>query len=117
MVPQSSFLAGALRRRARPLRIAVASKLPPSPLTRLHPENRAAFEETVELLRWLGHEVSEREIDHGPLSPPLEFTALYLRSLHEEAAALASPRAPGTANPRARPPRGHAARRRWSTGR
>jgi amidase len=75
----------------RPLRIAVSSKLPPSPLTKLHPENRAALEETVTLLRGLGHEVDERELNHGPLAPPPEFTAIYLRSLHEESATFAHP--------------------------
>jgi amidase len=75
----------------RPLRIAVSSKLPPSPLTKLHPENRAALEETVALLRDLGHEVNERELTHGPLAPPPEFTAIYLRSIHEEAATFAHP--------------------------
>jgi amidase len=76
---------------ARPLRIAVSSKLPPSPLNRLHPENRAALEETVALLRSLGHEVNEHELDHGPLAPSPEFTAIYLRSIHEEAATFAHP--------------------------
>ena len=33
------------------LRIAVSSRLPPSPLTRLAPDNRAALEETARLLR------------------------------------------------------------------
>jgi amidase len=75
----------------RPLRIAVSSKLPPSPLTKLHPENRAALDETVALLRSLGHEVNECEIDHGPLAPSIEFTTIYLRSLHEEAATFAHP--------------------------
>ena len=75
----------------RPLRVAVASALPPSPLTRLHPDNRAALEETAELLRGLGHEVSEYELDHGRLAPPPEFTVLYLQSIHEEAAGLAHP--------------------------
>lgn len=75
----------------RALRIAVSSKLPPSPLTKLHPENRAALDETVALLRSLGHEVNEREVDHGPLAPSGEFTAIYLRSLHEEAATFAHP--------------------------
>lgn len=103
-VPPSSFL-GALGQAGsgtpggsanggpamRPLRIAVASKLPPSPLTRLHPDNRAALGETVELLRGLGHEVNEREIDYGPLAPAPEFTALYLRGLRDEAEALAYP--------------------------
>lgn len=76
---------------ARRLRIAVSTGLPPSPLARLAPDNRAAVQETAELLRGLGHEVHECEIDHGPLAPPLEFTALYLRSLHEEAATFARP--------------------------
>ncbi len=75
----------------RPLRIAVSSRLPPSPLARLHPENRAALEETAELLRGLGHEVDACEVDQGPLAPGPEFTAIYLRSLHEEVAALAHP--------------------------
>jgi len=74
-----------------PLRIALASKLPPSPLTKLHPDNRAALDETAALLRRLGHEVEEREIDYGPLVPPPEFTAIYLSSIHEEAATFAHP--------------------------
>jgi len=76
----------------RKLRIAVSSKLPPSPLTKLHADNRAALDETAELLRGLGHEVEECEVEHGPLAPPLEFTAIYLRSVHEEAATFARPR-------------------------
>jgi amidase len=75
----------------RVLRIALASKLPPSPLTRLHAENRAALMETAELLRGLGHEVEVCEVDHGPSTPAPEFTVLYLRSLHEEVATFAHP--------------------------
>jgi amidase len=104
VVPPSSFL-GALEQTgaqttggsasssggARTLRIAVSSRLPPSPLTKLHRENREALEETVALLRRLGHEVSEREVDHGPMAPAPEFTAIYLRSIHEEAATFAHP--------------------------
>jgi len=76
---------------SRPLRIAVSSKLPPSPLARLHPENSAALGETVELLRGLGHEVDTCEVDQGPLAPGPEFMAVYLRSLHEDVIALAHP--------------------------
>jgi amidase len=76
---------------ARALKIAVASELPPSPLTRLAPENEAALSETVALLQSLGHEVERREIDFGPLAPAPEFTARYLRSLYEEAGTLAYP--------------------------
>ena len=43
------------------------------------------------LLRELGHEVNECELDHGPLAPSPEFTAIYLRSIHEEAATFAHP--------------------------
>jgi amidase len=75
----------------RPLRIAVSTKLPPSPLARLHPDNAAAVRETAELLRSLGHEVREHEVDHGPLAPAPEFTVRYLRGLHDEAALLAHP--------------------------
>jgi len=76
---------------ARPLRIAVSTKLPPSPLTRLRPENRVAVEETVQLLRSLGHEVREVEVDYGPSAPPPEFTVRLLRSLHDKAAGMAHP--------------------------
>jgi amidase len=76
---------------ARVLRIAVSSKLPPNPLAKLQPDNRAALEETVDLLRGLGHEVQECELDHSPSAPPPEFTTIYLRSLHEEAATFARP--------------------------
>jgi amidase len=75
----------------RRLKIAISSKLPPSPLTKLHPENRAALDETVALLRGLGHEVNEREVDHGPTAPAAEFTVLYLKSLQEESATFAHP--------------------------
>jgi amidase len=75
----------------RPLRVALASRLPPSPLTRLHPENHAALEETAELLRGLGHEVGEYELDFGRLAPPPEFTVIYLQSIREEVAGLAHP--------------------------
>ena len=88
-VPPSSFMEALGQ--ARPLKIAVSTKLPPSPLTKLHPENKRALDETVALLRKLGHEVNEQELDHGPLAPSPEFTAIYLRSIHEEAATFAHP--------------------------
>jgi amidase len=95
-VPRSSFLeavgpSASSAPGARPLRIAVASRLPPSPLSRLHEDNRAALAETVVLLRRLGHEVNERELHYGPLMPPAEFTVRFLRSRHEDASALAHP--------------------------
>jgi amidase len=82
--PERPFLQAAREMPGR-LRIAVSTNLPPSPLTKLHPDHRAAVEETAELLRSLGHEVHEREIDHGPLAPPLAFVPRYLRGIHDEA--------------------------------
>ena len=95
-VPHSSLLEAVGPRASssparRALRIALASRLPPSPLSRLHEDNRAALAETATLLRGLGHEVNERELDYGPLMPPPEFTVRFLRSRHEDAAALAHP--------------------------
>jgi amidase len=74
-----------------PLRIALSTNLPPSPLTRLHPDNAAAVRDTAELLRSLGHTVTEVQVDHGPLAPAPEFVVRYLRGMHDEAAALAHP--------------------------
>jgi amidase len=74
-----------------PLRIALSTNLPPSPLTRLHRDNAAAVRETAELLRSLGHTVTEVQVDHGPLAPAPEFVVRYLRGMHDEAAALAHP--------------------------
>jgi amidase len=88
-VPPSSFLEALGQ--ARPLKIALATKLPPSPLTKLHAENRVALEETAELLRSLGHEVNERVVDHGPLATSPEFTAIYLWSINEEAQTFPHP--------------------------
>ena len=75
----------------RQLRVALVSNLPPSPLSALHDDNRAALDEVVELLRGLGHEVHEHEIDHGPIAPAPEFTALYLNGLSEESHSLQDP--------------------------
>ena len=113
-VPPSSFLEALGQ--ARPLKIAVATKLPPSPLTKLHAENRAALEETVALLRDLGHEVNEREVDHGPLATSPEFTAIYLRSIHEEAATFAHPERLERRIRALVPPRGDAAEGRARLG-
>jgi amidase len=60
-------------------------------LTQLDAENRAALEETAQVLERLGHAVSEREVDYGPLAPPAEFTVRYLRGLYEAAARVPHP--------------------------
>lgn len=88
--PERPYLEAVREAPAR-LRIAVSTRLPPSPLTKLHPDHRAAVEETADLLRALGHEVNVREVNHGPLAPPLEFVPRYLRGIHDEVSSMPHP--------------------------
>jgi amidase len=72
------------------LRVAVSTKLPPGVIARLGGEQRAAVEATAELLRTLGHEVAEREIDYGPAAWQ-NLVARYLRGIHDDGVAMAHP--------------------------
>ena len=72
------------------LRVAVSTKVPPGAIARLGAEQRRAVEDTAELLRSLGHEVVEREIDYGA-GAALHVTARYLRGIHDEAATMEHP--------------------------
>jgi amidase len=72
------------------LRIAVSTGLPPGVFTRLGGEQRAAIDRTAELLRSLGHEVAEREIDYGPAAWP-SVAVRYLRGIHDDARAVPHP--------------------------
>jgi amidase len=80
------FVEAAAREPGR-LRVAVSTRLPPGALARLGSEQRGAVEATAELLRSLGHEVAEREIDYGPAAW-LNLTARYLRGIHDDAHAM-----------------------------
>src|SRR6202023_2306529 len=65
-------------------------RIPPGVLARLDRDAARALEQTVELLRSLGHEVSERDPDYGAVG----FAAVlprYLRGIHDDAAAMAHP--------------------------
>jgi len=73
------------------LRVAVSTKLPPGVLlARLGSEQRAAVESTAELLRTLGHDVGEREIDYGPVAWPT-LVARYLRGIRDDGASMPHP--------------------------
>ena len=67
------------------LRIAYSRRIPPGTVARVEGEAVAALEETVELLRLLGHEVEERDPDYGMAAPAARSSLLGSRS---------SPRAP-----------------------
>jgi amidase len=72
------------------LRVAVSTKVPPGAIARLGGEQRAAVEGTADLLRTLGHEVADREIDYGPAAWQ-NLLARYLRGIHDDGVALARP--------------------------
>ncbi len=82
---------GALAAEPGRLRIAISTKAPP-PIAgvRIHAAQRRAIDETVELLRGLGHEVREHEVDYGAAGF-LNVTARYLRGIHDDAAGMAHP--------------------------
>src|SRR6185312_11007271 len=62
--PAGGFAAAAARAPGR-LRIAVATKIPPGVVGRLGREQRDAVAATAALLRTLGHEVFDHDIDYG----------------------------------------------------
>jgi amidase len=87
--PAGSFSEAAARPPGR-LRIAFSSKIPPGVLTRLEAGAERALMETVELLRSLGHEVSEHDPDYG-MGTLGALLPRYLGGVYEDARALAHP--------------------------
>ena len=83
-----SFAEAAAREPGR-LRIAVSRKVPPGVPARPDAEQLGAVEGTADLLRGLGHEVIERELDFGSVWPNM--VARYLRGIHDEGGALPYP--------------------------
>jgi amidase len=73
-----------------PLRIAFSKRVPVGVISSLDSDSERALDETVELLRSLGHEVSERDPDYGAGAMPA-LLARYLRGIHDDAHALAHP--------------------------
>ncbi len=72
------------------LRVAVSRRVPFGVVARLDGDAARALDETVELLRALGHEVSERDPDYGFDTIPAVLVR-YLRGTHDDVAALAHP--------------------------
>jgi amidase len=87
--PEGGFVAAAARAPGR-LRVVVSTNMPRGTVARLGAEQRAAVEETAALLRSLGHEVVERDVDYGTASAMNVF-ARYLRGIHDEGAAFPHP--------------------------
>jgi amidase len=72
------------------LRIAYSTKVPLGVISSLSADAAGALEDTVELLRSLGHELVERDPDYGPGAIPAVLVR-YLRGAHDDAAALPHP--------------------------
>jgi amidase len=87
--PPGGFAAAAAAGPGR-LRIAVSLKPPPGTVTKLGADQRRAIEDTASLLRSLGHEVVEREIDYGPAAF-LNTVTRYFRGIRDDAAAMTHP--------------------------
>jgi amidase len=86
VVPFSQSAAAA----PQPLKIAYSTAIPLGVISSLDGDARRALEETVELLRSLGHEVSERDPDYGPGAIPAVLVR-YLRGARDDALALPHP--------------------------
>ncbi|MCW2952758.1 MAG: amiB2 [Conexibacter sp.] len=83
----ATAFADAARREPGRLRIGYSTKTPlPNPVS---PEQRGAFEATIELLRSLGHTVEPVDVPYG--NTILQVIARYLRGIHDDAAELAYP--------------------------
>jgi amidase len=87
--PSTSFLSAA-RTPPGKLRIAFSTKIPPLAIARLDGDARRALDETVELLRSLGHDVKEQDPDYGFDTMP-SILMRFLRGIHDEAHALPYP--------------------------
>jgi len=72
------------------LRIAFSTKFPPGSLGRLDADGERALREMVDLLRSLGHELTERDPDYG-WGTALALVPRYLAGAHQDAQALAHP--------------------------
>jgi amidase len=83
------FVDAAAREPGR-LRVAVSTKLPPGAMGRLGAEQREAVERMTELLRSLGHEVFEREIDYGA-GVARNVLVRFLRGISDDAQTMPHP--------------------------
>jgi amidase len=72
------------------LRIAFSKRIPAGVIPRLDEEAARSLDETVALLRSLGHELSECDPDYGLDAIPAVL-ARYLRGIHDDAQELAHP--------------------------
>jgi amidase len=87
--PAEPFSAAAAGQPGR-LRIAYSRKIPFGVIASLDGDCARALEDTVELLRSLGHDVQERDPDYGPAGIR-DVLIRYVRGAHDDAAAMPHP--------------------------
>jgi amidase len=87
--PEGTFSEAASRPPGR-LRIAYSAKIPPGVISKLDGDAGRAFEQTVELLRSLGHELVERAPAYGADGIPTVIVR-YLRGIYDDHRALEHP--------------------------
>ncbi len=76
------------------LRIAYSTSFPAGVIAKLDDDARRALQETVELLRSLGHRVDEHDLEYTPALKAevmSQVTRRYLRGVHDEVAKLPHP--------------------------
>jgi amidase len=72
------------------LRIAYSSRVPPGVIAKLDDDGARALSETVELLRSLGHELTERDPDYA-IGAGTMLVPRYVRGVYEDARAVPHP--------------------------
>jgi amidase len=87
--PAVSFSAAASAPPSK-LKIAFSTRFPPGTISSLDDDAARALKDTVELLRSLGHAVSEGDPDYGLLAMP-SAVVRYLRGIHDDARTMAHP--------------------------
>jgi amidase len=87
--PAEGFSEAAARAPGR-LRIAYSKRVPPGVISRLDGDAERALEDTVALLRSLGHELEQRDPDYDASDIPAVL-ARYLRGIHDVAGGLEHP--------------------------
>ena len=88
--PQAPF-SRALTERPPRLRIAVSTRIPTGIVSSLDANAKRALEETVELLRSLGHHTEELHPDYGLDTVPSVLVRM-LRGIHDQAGAMEHPK-------------------------
>jgi amidase len=88
--PDGGFVAAASRGPGR-LRIALSCKVPPPLVVRLGPRQRAAVQQSGDLLREFGHDVVDRDPDYPSTAIAANYLPRYFRGIYDDFCSLPHP--------------------------